>query len=94
MLLARTELAESYEVGLIQSLPMPNAPSSTTSKLASLGRRIFDLKRSLGSREEASHAFILPALLQGIGSNPKSTVGQLEREGSPIAGNQIEAAQH
>jgi hypothetical protein len=92
MLLARTELAQSYEVGLIQSLPMPNAPSSTTSKLASLGRRIFDLKRSLGSREEASHAFILPALLQGIGSNLSQRLVNWNAKVA-LAGNQIEAAQ-
>ncbi|MEJ0094038.1 MAG: hypothetical protein WDN46_11550 [Methylocella sp.] len=61
--LARTELAQSYEVGLIQRTPIPRLDSTDRSTLARLARRAWALKRSLDSRTEMSLAFILPALL-------------------------------
>lgn len=62
--LARTELAQSYEVGLIQQSPIPDLPKSDQSTLAALARRVWSLKRELDTRTEISHAFVLPALLQ------------------------------
>jgi hypothetical protein len=62
--LARTELAQSFEVGLIQQTPVPVLDSQDTAKLASLAHRIWSLKRLLDSRTENSHAFSLPALQQ------------------------------
>jgi hypothetical protein len=62
--LARTELAQSYEVGLIQNTPLPRMSPLVRSGLVCLGRRAWSLKRSLDTRAETSHAFTLPAFLQ------------------------------
>lgn len=67
--LARTELAQSYEVGLIQTTPVPSLTDSDREALARLARRAWSLKRSLDARTETSHAFTLPALLQVAGAD-------------------------
>ena len=67
--LARTELAQSFEVGLIQQTPVPDLTSESTTILATLARRAWSLKRSLDTITQTSHAFVLPALLQVNGSS-------------------------
>lgn len=62
--LARTQLAQSYEVGLIQQTPIPDLTPETTQHLATLARCAWSIKRSLDTASETSHAFMLPALLQ------------------------------
>lgn len=62
--LARTELAQSFEVGLIQQTPVPTFDSQATAGLAERALRGWSLMRHLDSRTEFSHAFSLPALLQ------------------------------
>ena len=54
----------SYEVGVIQRTPVPDLTPADEAALASLARRAWSLKRSLDTRTETSHAFVLPALLQ------------------------------
>lgn len=71
--LGRTELAQSYEVGLIQRTPIPNLNHENKSALAKLARRAWSLKRSL-DKLETSHAFVLPALLQMSGETLSSRV--------------------
>ena len=61
--LARTELAQSYEVGLIQKTPLPEPSAVCQALLAILAHRAWSLKRTLDIRTETSHAFTLPALL-------------------------------
>ncbi|MFO7695731.1 MAG: type II restriction endonuclease subunit M [Anaerolineae bacterium] len=58
--LARTELAQSFEVGLIQQTPVPCLSPEATSALARLARRAWSLKRSVDMSNETSHAFLLP----------------------------------
>jgi hypothetical protein len=58
--LARTELAQSYEVGLIQQTPIPILSDESTTVLAQIARRAWSLKRSLDTGNETSHAFLLP----------------------------------
>ena len=58
--LARTELAQSYEVGLIQQTPIPNLSEDSTTALAQIARRAWSLRRSLDTSNETSHAFLLP----------------------------------
>lgn len=53
----------SYEVGVIQRTPMPEA-SSATHALGILARRAWSIMRSLDSSNETSHAFCLPASLR------------------------------
>jgi hypothetical protein len=62
--LARTELAQSFEVGLIQQTPVPSLGEADVTCLSELALRSWRLSRSLDTREEKSHAFMLPALLQ------------------------------
>lgn len=64
---ARTELAQSFEVGLIQQTPVP-ALGAEEIQLAEHARQAWSIKRSLDTATETSHAFWLPALLQGLGS--------------------------
>jgi hypothetical protein len=68
LLLARTELAQSFEVGIIQRTPVPNLSPSDEAVLASLAHHAWSLKRGLDTRTETSHAFVLPALLQVEGA--------------------------
>jgi hypothetical protein len=63
--LARVELAQSFEVGLIQQTPIPHLEPRQQAQLAALGRRAWSLKRTLDTVEETSHAFLLPAVLRG-----------------------------
>ncbi|MFG3593097.1 hypothetical protein [Bradyrhizobium sp. RDI18] len=62
--LARTELAQSYEVGLIQRTPIPKLNPVDRSRLSGFARRAWSLKRSLDTCTETSRAFVQPALLQ------------------------------
>lgn len=57
-----------YQAGLIQSVPVPLLTPADRAALSSLARRAWSLKRSLDTRTETSHAFILPALLQVSGA--------------------------
>jgi hypothetical protein len=70
--LARTELAQSYEVGLIQNTPVPCLTDANRDALARIAGRAWSLKRSLDTRTETSHAFTLPALLQVAGADVAS----------------------
>jgi hypothetical protein len=67
--LARTELAQSYEVGLIQKTPLPNLAESDREALAVMARCGWSLKRSIDTHVETSHALVLPALLQVAGDD-------------------------
>ena len=62
--LARTKLAQSYEVGLIQQTPVPNSKRAQRGPLSDLARTCWSLKRTLDTCTENSYAFYLPALLQ------------------------------
>lgn len=73
--LARTELAQSFEVGLIQQTPVPPLTPSRRQQLAALGRRAWSLKRSLDTVTETSHAFMLPAALRArLGDHDPSAI--------------------
>lgn len=61
--LARTALAQSYEVGIIQRTPVPDLTSASRAVFAQLARRAWSLKRSLDTANENSHAFLLPSCL-------------------------------
>jgi hypothetical protein len=78
--LARTELAQSYEVGLIQQTPVPTLSDADTTTLARLARRAWSLKRSLDMSNEASHAFVLPPAMndKGTGLNRRAVEQELE----------------
>jgi hypothetical protein len=67
--IARVELAQSFEVGLIQDSPIPDLTTSKIS-LSSMARRAWSLKRSVDTHIETSHCFSVPALLQA----PKDTL--------------------
>ncbi len=60
--LARTELAQSYEVGLLQQTPVPGLLACQA--LAEHARKAWALKRALDTVTETSHAFLLPGELR------------------------------
>lgn len=62
--LSRVELAQSFEVGLIQQTPVPDLNAEQQDTLATLARRAWSLKRTLDTTTETSHAFILPVALR------------------------------
>ena len=63
--LARAELASSpTRLDVVQRTPVPDLTPADEAALAALARRAWSLKRSLDTRTETSHAFVLPALLQ------------------------------
>jgi hypothetical protein len=62
--LARTELAQSFEVGLIQQTPVPDLDPDEVTILNSLSLKSWSLMRKMDSTNETSHAFLLPLILQ------------------------------
>ncbi len=62
--LARVELAQSFEVGLVQQTPVPELNSNQESYLGYLGKKYWALKRRIDTVTETSHAFLLPAALR------------------------------
>jgi hypothetical protein len=67
--LARVELAQSFEVGLIQRTPVPRLLRPNREQLASLAHKAWSLHRQRDTATEVSHAFVAPALLQVDGSS-------------------------
>ena len=56
--------AGSYEVGVIQKIPVPSISDGDCKTLSDLAGRYWRMKRCLDKITENSHAFLLPALLQ------------------------------
>lgn len=79
--LARTELAQSYEVGVIQRTPLPEIPDAIRQQLAAKARRAWSIQRQLDTTNETSHAFVLPALLRAKlgGWNPDALKAELQQ---------------
>jgi hypothetical protein len=59
----------SYEVGVVQRTPLPRQWQARGQKLAKLAFDGWQLKRSLDTCVQVSHAFMLPALLQAEGES-------------------------
>jgi hypothetical protein len=76
--------AHSYEVGVIQRTPIPHLNPADLSTFAALAHRHWSLRRSLDTRDETSHAFYLPALLQAGGSALAARADDLAKRFSSI----------
>jgi len=61
---AATAAARSYEVGLIQQMPVPDLSATDTQMLAALAREAHDLKRDADRDDEVTHPFTTPALVR------------------------------
>ena len=57
-----------YEAGLIQRVAVPRFTDSATKELGRAAHHGWSLRRSMDTRTEVSHAFVLPVLLQTDGS--------------------------
>jgi hypothetical protein len=68
MLVARVSLAQSFEVGLVKSIPVPDLSGWSGEKLSELARSAVALKQSPGAANETSHLFVLPAMVQVPGN--------------------------
>ena len=79
------ELAQSSTRSASSSAPpSPTSRPPTRPALAALARRAWSLKRTLDTRTETSHAFILPALLQVAGRHarrPRRRLGRARPHG-------------
>lgn len=63
--LVATQMAfGSYEVGVLERTPLPQAQEIDRVRLRELVRHAWSIKRSVDTQNETSHAFGLPALLQ------------------------------
>jgi DNA-binding MarR family transcriptional regulator len=60
---ARVSLAQSFEIGIIQSTPIPILDEPTIRYLAAKARTVWALLRAIDSAKITSNAFALPALL-------------------------------
>ena len=88
--LARTELAQSYELGLIQQTPLPDLTGDDRAARAALARQAWYLKRALDTVNETSQAFVLPpSLLRSIAgfypSRIEAELGRIQIEIDGIA---------
>jgi len=80
MLVARVSLAQSFEAGLIQSIPIPNLSNADKERLCRLASAFLGLKRSLDSSNECSHGFRLSALLQLQGETLFERITALQKQ--------------
>ena len=64
MIVARVTLAQAFEVGLINSMPVPNMTGVDSELLYKVTSDISYLKQSHDSANEISHVFYSPTLLQ------------------------------
>lgn len=53
-----------FDIGDINTIPIPNVPSELHQQMVVLARRGWSLKRTLDTTEETSHAYLLPATLR------------------------------
>jgi hypothetical protein len=73
--LARVELAQSFEVGIIQNTPMPVFDDKHGDALEAAVIAIWNRKHALDTSRETSHAFVFPCL-----TNRVLLLGQLEAD--------------
>lgn len=59
----------SYEVGVIQRTPVPDLSERSLEWLSEHAQMGWEIQRTIDTAVEASHAFSIPALLQGKGSS-------------------------
>ncbi len=85
-LAAADAAARAYEVGVIQKTPVPDLSGDQQAKLAALARLAWSLKRTLGTIDETSHVFALPAALRArLGDyDPPAIEAELARIQSEI----------
>jgi hypothetical protein len=76
--LARTELAQSFEVGIIQQTPIPSTWQNFVDELAHLALQAYELVRQPSLVNEATHVFCLPAILNAPGNTLSERLAALE----------------
>ena len=64
--LARVELAQSFEVGIIQNTPVPILNQEQAKQLEMNVLALWNQKRKLDTCNESSHAFVLPCLTERV----------------------------
>jgi hypothetical protein len=78
-----TQLAQSFEVGLIQNTPTPTLEGCELHKLAQLAQRSWSTARRLDEHRETAHPFLVPRLAasesQALRLRASSVVEEIER---------------
>lgn len=79
--------ARSYEVGVLQGIPLPDLAQGIATMLADHGRAAWSWRKIPDTANETSHSFVLPALLQVVSESFearsqawRSLLSQAERE--------------
>lgn len=89
--LVRLQMAfGSYEVGVLERTPIPQAALNSDNTLHDLARKSWSLKRTLDTVGEVSHAFLLPAALRARLSaydpeNIENELGRIQAKVDAIA---------
>ncbi|MBY3465672.1 hypothetical protein HFN80_16905 [Rhizobium laguerreae] len=87
---ARVELAQSFEVGLIQKAPLPTFDRVVEERLAEIVAKLVAASRELDTYNETSHFFVLPrALKERIAEPPligESSFREMMREIEDLVG--------
>jgi len=74
MLIARVSLAQSFEVGLIQSIPIPEFSTSEELGLKALAMSCVNLMRTSDGEDATSHNYHLPVLLEETSETLKECI--------------------
>lgn len=87
----------SYEVGIIQKIPVPDLSGEVGGRLGELALACVEIKRSLDTTSEISHVFQLPAILQAKGDSLAERVAdwaaRVAQANADVATNQAEIDQ-
>jgi hypothetical protein len=68
LMLARVSLAQSFEVGIVRAVPIPDFVQSTREQLRECVCRIYQIRRDSDTINATSHAYIAPAVIVAAGS--------------------------
>ena len=68
LMLARVSLAQSFEVGIVRAVPIPNLATSVREQLHEYVRRIHYIRRDIDAANGTSHAFLAPTIVVSAGT--------------------------
>lgn len=70
--------AKTYDVGIIQRLPIPELSKESLTTLKNHALRFIDLKMRISKNNEVSHYFVLPSILEMNGKNLSDCISEYD----------------